>query len=70
MKILTFPKIKFIRQVSNLCDDGSIFKIQNLNSIICMVEKKEKKRKELGRKEKERREKKRKEKKSKEKKSK
>ena len=50
MKILTFPKIKLTRQVSNLCDDGSIFKIQNLNSIICMVEKKEKKRKELGRK--------------------
>ena len=44
MKILTFPKIKLTRQVSNLCDDGSIFKIQNLNSIICMVEKKEKKR--------------------------
>ena len=44
MKIITFPKIKLTRQVSNLCDDGSIFKIQNLNSIICMGEKKEKKR--------------------------
>ena len=71
MKILTFPKIKFIRQVSNLCDDGSIFKIQNLNSIICMGEKKEKKRigkerKEKARKGKQRKEKKRKEEKRKE----